>query len=398
MTHVLIVADGRSPITLGWIRMVLAQNIKVSLVSTFPCSKPTGVDQMFVVPVAFAWAWGRKSRSGASDVSADSHQMGLFKQGFAQARHLLGPLTLPFYRKEFRRILTLVNPDVVHALRIPFEGMLAAYTPRKMPLVTSIWGNDLTLHAPASLLMGQLTRRCLHRSDGLLADVQRDIRLAGLWRFLTDRPSLVVPGGGGIDLEKMRRCTRLDPKYVKGIPKDARLIVNPRGLRLYVRNDTFFEAIKPVVKLHPEAYFVCPAMAGRREAEALVEKKGIQKHVKLLPTLTQAQLWALFKESEITVSISTHDGTPNTLLEAMAQGCLPIVGDLDSFREWITPGVNGELVPYDNPRLLAEAIIQALEAPDFRKSAAKMNRALIQERADVNKVGEKIVAFYKQLI
>jgi glycosyltransferase involved in cell wall biosynthesis len=397
MTHVLIVADGRSPITLGWIRTVQAQNIRVSLVSTFPCRKPNGVEQMYVVPVAFAWASERGGKPKSNNTSSDSKQLGLFKKGFAQARHILGPLTLPFYRKAFRRIVEQVNPDVVHALRIPFEGMLASYTPRKKPLVTSIWGNDLTLHAPASLAMRQFTRRCLRRSDALLADVQRDIRLAALWGFRTNKPYLVVPGGGGIDLEKMHRIGSLDAIFTNGIPKDAKLIINPRGLRLYVRNDTFFEAIKPVIQIHPEAFFVCPAMVSRPEAEKWVEKYGIQKHVKLLPMLTQTQLWALFKKSEITISISTHDGTPNTLLEAMAQGCLPIVGDLDSLREWITPGINGTLVPYDNPRLLAEAIIQALETPDFRKRAAKINRTLIEERADVHQVGEQIAAFYQKL-
>jgi glycosyltransferase involved in cell wall biosynthesis len=398
MTHVLIVADGRSPITLGWIRTVLAHNVMVSLVSTFPCQKPVGVEQMFLGPVAFAWASGRGGKPETNIGSSDSKQMGLFKQGFTQARHILGPLTLPFYRKAFRRIVEEVKPDVVHALRIPFEGMLASYTPRKTPLITSIWGNDLTLHAPASLSMRQFTRRCLRRSDALLADVQRDIQLAALWGFRANKPSLVVPGGGGVDLDKMRKISSLDMKFTKGIPKDAKLIVNPRGMRLYVRNDTFFEAIKPVIQVHPEAYFVCPAMVGRPEAEKWVKKYGIQKHVKLLPLLTQAQLWALFKKSEITISISTHDGTPNTLLEAMAQGCLPIVGDLDSLREWITPGINGALVPYDNPRLLAETIIQVLEASDFRKQAAKINRTLITERADVHRVGEQIADFYLHLV
>ena len=33
-----------------------------------------------------------------------------------------------------------------------------------------------------------------------------------------------------------------------------------------------------------------------------------------------------------------HDGTPNTLLEGMACGCLPVAGDLDSIREWLKPG------------------------------------------------------------
>lgn len=396
--HILIVADGRSPITLGWIRMLQAQKIRVSLVSTFPCRKPDGVQQMSVVPVAFGWAARPGNHSKESSSKADSRQRGLFKRGLSQARHLLGPFTLPFYRKMFRNIVERVNPDIVHALRIPFEGILATYTPRKKPLVTSIWGNDLTLHAQATLTMRRLTRRCLHCSDALLADTERDIRLARVWGFHLNRPSLVAPGGGGIDLQRMRRSIRVDPKFLQGIPKDARLIVNPRGLRLYVRNDIFFEAIKPVVRFHRKAFFVCPAMENREEAEQWVEKWGLQKYVKLLPLLTQTQLWGLFKKSEITVSISTHDGTPNTLLEAMAQGCLPIAGDLEPLREWITPGVNGSLVPYDNPRLLAEAIVQALDNRDFCASAARMNQALVAEKAEMGKVGRNILAFYKQII
>ena len=43
----------------------------------------------------------------------------------------------------------------------------------------------------------------------------------------------------------------------------------------------------------------------------------------------------------MTVSPSTHDGTPNTLLEGMACGSFPIVGDLESLREWIEPGLTG---------------------------------------------------------
>jgi hypothetical protein len=35
----------------------------------------------------------------------------------------------------------------VHALRIPFEGMLGSYTPAGIPFVAATWGNDLTLHA-----------------------------------------------------------------------------------------------------------------------------------------------------------------------------------------------------------------------------------------------------------
>jgi hypothetical protein len=40
-----------------------------------------------------------------------------------------------------------IKPDIVHALRIPFEGMLATAAQLPIPLAVTIWGNDLTLHA-----------------------------------------------------------------------------------------------------------------------------------------------------------------------------------------------------------------------------------------------------------
>ena len=101
-----------------------------------------------------------------------------FRSLFLSARYFLGPVTLPFYGRQLERVIDRVKPDLVHALRVPFEGMLAAYTPVSVPLVASIWGNDLTLHAPHSRAMGQFTRQTLQRADGLHTDAQRDLRLA----------------------------------------------------------------------------------------------------------------------------------------------------------------------------------------------------------------------------
>jgi glycosyltransferase involved in cell wall biosynthesis len=94
----------------------------------------------------------------------------------------------------------------------------------------------------------------------------------------------------------------------------------------------------------------------------------------------------LFRRSQVAVSPSTHDGTPNTLLEAMACGCFPVAGDLESLREWITPGDNGLLVDPGDPRALADAILLALEQPDLRLRARERNLRLIAERAEYKKV------------
>ncbi len=113
-------------------------------------------------------------------------------------RYVPGPLSLPPYQTRFRNMVEEIHPDLVHALRIPFEGMLAAAHLTGIPLVVSIWGNDITLHAHGSFFMASLTRRTLRRADGLIADASRDIRLGQEWGFAPDKPTLVVPGAGGI--------------------------------------------------------------------------------------------------------------------------------------------------------------------------------------------------------
>jgi len=81
----------------------------------------------------------------------------------------------------------------------------------------------------------------------------------------------------------------------------------------------------------------------------------------------------------------------------MAVGTFPIAGDIESLREWITPGVNGLLVEPDKPQALAEAILLALDRPDLRRGAAVKNAALIARRADALRVREEIRLFYEAL-
>jgi glycosyltransferase involved in cell wall biosynthesis len=99
----------------------------------------------------------------------------------------------------------------------------------------------------------------------------------------------------------------------------------------------------------------------------------------------------------VLVSPTIHDGTPNTLLEGMACGCLPVAGDLESIREWITPGENGLLVEAGNPTALAAALLRGLNDPALRQRAAKQNAALIAERAEYTRSMARAVEFYEQL-
>lgn len=402
--HILIVADGRSPTTRRYLSGVRALGHRLTLVSTFPCSPVDGVEALYVIPVAFARSAGSQAGAGADNPASANRgtrrTVAQFRSAFLSARYLFGPLTLPAYGRRLARMIKNLNPDLVHALRIPFEGMLAAHTPSNYPVVVSVWGNDLTLHAHGSFLMRRLTHQVLQRANGLVADTSRDIRLGRAWGFNQDGPTLVAPGSGGVALDEIERIryNRIDP-LTDFLPAGIPLVVNPRGFRPgSVRNDTFFAAIPLVLQRNPKVAFVCPAMAGQPEAVQAVQRYQLKNRLYLLPHLPQAHLWDLFVRSTMVVSISQHDGTPNSLLEALACECFPIAGDIESLREWITPGVNGLLVEPSKPASAAEAILTALENSELRRQAAEMNKKIIRERAEVSLVRAKIDQFYQSIV
>jgi glycosyltransferase involved in cell wall biosynthesis len=139
-------------------------------------------------------------------------------------------------------------------------------------------------------------------------------------------------------------------------------------------------------------------MAGQKEAIEWVGKLKLHNAVQLMPFLSQEQLWDQFLRADVMVSVSVHDGMPNSVLEAMACGCFPVVGDIESLREWITPGVNGLLVEPTKPQSLADALVLALENPVLRTEAAAINRDLIARRAGVNVVRARVDAFYRRFL
>jgi glycosyltransferase involved in cell wall biosynthesis len=387
---ILMIADGRSPITRRWISMLSPLGVHVSLISSYPCDPVPGAASFYIVPLAFSQFGG--SQAG-SESSSGLRNMIKRVRPLAQAlRHWLGPWTLELKKKKLQQIIAAENPDILHAMRIPFEGMLTSSIGSKIPLVISTWGNDFTLHAPSTRRMGALTRRAVTRASALISDTQVDVQRAAEWGFASGKPSLVVPGNGGIDLAEIQEAC-------KGVIKaEPFRVINPRGLRSYVRSDTFFKSIPLVLKEMPDVQFSSTSMKDQPEAENWVRALSIEANVSLLPLLTQEGVWREFARSQVSVSASTHDGTPNTLLEAMALGCLPICGDLPSIREWIIPGENGLLIDPDNPTELAGAIIQTLRSPELITSAARLNRVILNERANIDQVRQKVEKLFREVI
>jgi Glycosyl transferases group 1/Glycosyl transferase 4-like len=382
---ILFVADGRSPISQNWIRHFAERGDEVYLASTFACEVDFPLKRLEFTPVAFSAVKKQGSRPGSGSPRA----LGLR----TLIRQWIGPLSIARSAQKLRAFIQEVQPDIIHALRVPYEGMLTAAALEGLvsrpSFLASIWGNDFTLHAPSTPLMGYYTRKTMKAVDALHADCERDLRLAQTWGLGVDKPTLVTPGNGGI---------RSDVFYPPEKPVTNPVIINPRGFRAYVKNEAFFKSIPLVLAKRSDARFICSSMAGESQALQWMKELKIEHAVQLNPPLSHAQMGDVFRGAQIVVSPSIHDGTPNSLLEGMACGCFPIAGDLESIREWITPGQNGLLVDPNNPQAIADAILIALEREDLRREAAGLNAKIISARGEYTQNMKLVGEFYERII
>ena len=316
-----------------------------------------------------------------------------------RTRRIVAPLDLHRHVNRTRAILRDISPDLVHALRIPFEGMLASMAVHECPLLMSVWGLDFTLVARESPISALYTRRAVKRADALHADCHRDIRLAGECGFSSGKPSIVLPGAGGIHTDtffpEQSNAPLQEELNLKG---HSPVVINPRGVREYVRNEAFFRAIPLVLRSCPETVFLCSAMADSDWARNWVSRLGIESSVRLLPAVPHPRMAAYFRLAQVAVSPSVHDGTPNTLLESMACGCFPVAGDIEPLREWITEGVNGLLCNPDNPAAIAGAIVRSLGDDSLRERARRHNAQLIADRAEYATVMRSAASFYDHVV
>lgn len=401
------VADGRSAIAKNWIRYFIDGGHEVHLISTFPCdpSDPP-VAALHVVPLDFSARVRAANVGGGGGLT--THGNPLFSRlrgsflwkSFARLRDKVNPLAVTLQRRRVRNIIRQINPDLVHAMRIPFEGILAARAleGEPYPLLISVWGNDFTLFASESPAISRLTAQAMARADALHPDCERDLRLARDYGFRANNPAAVLPGNGGVRTDVFQPGP-IDPGLYSrwNIPTEVPVVINPRGVKPYIRTDIFFQAIPLVLAEKPDVVFLGAMMEGNQVAASWVQRLHLDQSVRCLPFVSHDEMAQFFRLATVTVSPADHDGTPNTLLEAMSCGAFPVAGNIESVREWIRDGENGLLCDQGDPKALAGAILHGLEDADLRQKAAAENQRLIRERADYQKVMAQAEQFYARL-
>jgi glycosyltransferase involved in cell wall biosynthesis len=90
---------------------------------------------------------------------------------------------------------------------------------------------------------------------------------------------------------------------------------------------------------------------------------------------------------------SYREGTPRSVLEAMAMGRAIVTTDAPGCRETVVDGENGVLVKPRDPGSLFEAMMRFVEEPALAKAMGAASRRLAEAKYDVHKVNADLLRY-----
>ena len=199
---------------------------------------------------------------------------------------------------------------------------------------------------------------------------------------LIQEDKIVIINGSGVNLEKFK------PEPVPEKPAFLFIgrLIKDKGVMEYL------EACKRIKEKHPELrcllvgpYDSNPSALQPDELQPFIEQGIIEYFGE------QSDVRPYIKQCSTYVLPSYHEGTPKTVLEAMAMGRSIITSDAPGCRETVTDGYNGYLVPIKDIEGLVEKMKDLIENQETNKIMADRSLKLAKEKYDVNLVNKSIM-------
>jgi glycosyltransferase involved in cell wall biosynthesis len=323
----------------------------------------------------------------AGGATADKlQQIGVKYVQVEMSRAGIDPLGDLAYAWRLWRIFRGERPDIVisYTIKPATFGLLAARLSgvrHRMALITGLgyaftdvtsWRKRLVRWFACRLYRVSLaSARCVFFQN---PDDHRTFEDLGI---LSANARVRLVNGSGVDLEHFR---------VAPLPEGCAFLMIARLLRDKGVME-YVEAARALKKRFPEVRCVLvggldpnPTAVSRQQlddwiAEGAIEYLGELKDVR-----------KALSDCAVYVLPSYREGTPRTVLEAMAAGRPIITTDAPGCRETVVHNDNGFLVPIRDPAALADAMLRFVESPDLVRMMGRRSRQIVEERYDVRKV------------
>jgi glycosyltransferase involved in cell wall biosynthesis len=292
-----------------------------------------------------------------------------------------------------RTLIREIRPDVLLAYTIkPVIAAAFAGRAEKVETIVSLitgagyaftpgWEMKRLVSRAAAYL---LYRAALRRSDVVIFQNPDDERFFQRSGMVPRGGCTHVVNGSGVDLEQFSP---------RPLPAGASFLmiarlVKDKGAREFAEAASRIKALYPDIPIALAGPFdPSPDSLRREELDALVRSgidyKGALSDVR--PAIADCSVFVL--------PSAYREGTPRTVLEAMAMGRAIVTTDMPGCRDTVVEGVNGFLIPPRDADALCRAMMRFVEEPSRAEAMGKQSRRLAEEKYDVRTVNADLLRY-----
>jgi glycosyltransferase involved in cell wall biosynthesis len=313
------------------------------------------------------------------------------------------PINLLRHVKQIRRLIKIIKPDLLHAHYISTYGFLGALSGFR-PLIMSAWGSDV-LVVPENSKIGRFkVKYALQKANLILANHHY------LMMYLHERFKLplhkITELPIGVDVGTFHRDYQQEGEKLRsefGINQDGFVVLSPRHCREHYRIEYIIRAMPYITARYQDAILiVLTGIGGEPEYENKMEdisnELGVARNVRIIHRgLSPHEMAALYNMADALVSVPVSDEFAISISEGMICGAVPIVCDLDVYREYLKDGVNAHFVQAENPQQIAQKVCDCIEHPEQKKSFFEINKRIIEDKENWGKSVQELEELYVRL-
>jgi glycosyltransferase involved in cell wall biosynthesis len=140
----------------------------------------------------------------------------------------------------------------------------------------------------------------------------------------------------------------------------------------------------------------------RPQLERAVAERGLHGRVHLVGSMSQAELYDEYRRASAfclpcrVVDSGDRDGIPNVLVEAMACGVAVVSTRVSGIPELVVDGANGLLVPPDDPRAVAAALLRLYHDPGLAHRLGREAESFVRERFDGERLAAELATLFRE--
>jgi glycosyltransferase involved in cell wall biosynthesis len=300
-----------------------------------------------------------------------------------------------------RRLIRDFQPDVVetHTTKAGIVGRLAAHL-EGSPVVLHVYHGHVLegYYGAIKTWMARSAERVLARKSDRLVAVSAHVK-SDLVKFGVASPEQITLVEPGFDLTPMLRC-RLERGALRrelGLDPGTPLVGIVGRLTPIKNHRLFLAAAAAVLAVRPDVHFLVVGDGESGPAiRALARRLGLMK--RLTFTGWRYDLPRIYADLDVVVSCSKNEGTPFTIIEAMAAGCPVVATRVGGVPDLLKDQATGLLVPPAQAAPLVAAILRLLGEPGLGQALARAAAAQVEVRFDPARLAADMDGLYTELL